>query len=862
MPSPAPPASPDATFWQRKLAAFLHDSPTKALDIAGHYARAAAALARAALDGDDFNHSSDHTAAAADRIPFPSRQISCPFDGSAQNPFRHPLDGKHAHTFATPFATVALAEEKEQVTQPADFSFDTPTAAASPDDAARARAEFFAHWRLWQKYAVEKDARFAFIPADTRIPDHTIWTHLAVTAAFETALENNGAGAPALLKFHLGPVQNLIAAARSTRDLWSGSFLISWLMMTGLKKLSELAGPDAVIFPNLHGQPLFDALWKHEIWDKLRAADRARSAWQSLGHSPDALTTPSLPNVFLALVPAAAGAGIARAVENAIRAEWKHIADAVWNFASPSANDTAGDDAIRRARFDAQIDAHWSLSWQLTPFPKTLDDAEKLAGKLPENGGAILKNFRAFRKIFEQQMPAEHRDSRYYAGGADGRKTTLGNIGAAWPLIVALNAWQLDAVRNTNAFAGTRASAAQIRDPQSSISNFKDALNGREEQITDGTGLAAEARELWGGHIEPAGATTLVKRLWHRAYLRKKFPDIFTHDGFFSMPNVVSTADNAGTDSPYFAILALDGDDMGQFVSGAKLPPLLGQLAPPAREYFETKITPPVPAAFPRPLNPGYHLQFSQALSNFALREVPQIIKKHGGKLIYAGGDDVLAMLPATTALDCADDLQRAFAAPFRHTHLLPGATASAGIALCHEKSPLQDAVRAAQSAEKRAKSAFKTAAGAALKYAFAVSVFKRSGEITEWAGRFDTEDPRDTANRRALPAFNAIKQAMDDGVLSSKFPHKLLGLIAPYSSSAAAGAISDLPGFPVREVLLADLATVMDRQRGPNYAKEKAGKISDAIKTYLAAIPENDTAAILRQLTGLLITTAFLARQ
>ena len=33
-----------------------------------------------------------------------------------------------------------------------------------------------------------------------------------------------------LLLFQLGPVQESIAQARSTRDLWSGSYLLSWLV--------------------------------------------------------------------------------------------------------------------------------------------------------------------------------------------------------------------------------------------------------------------------------------------------------------------------------------------------------------------------------------------------------------------------------------------------------------------------------------------------------------------------------------------------------------------------------------------------------------------------------------------------------
>ncbi len=37
-----------------------------------------------------------------------------------------------------------------------------------------------------------------------------------------------------LLKLQIGPVQESIAQARSTRDLWSGSYLLSWLMAAGI----------------------------------------------------------------------------------------------------------------------------------------------------------------------------------------------------------------------------------------------------------------------------------------------------------------------------------------------------------------------------------------------------------------------------------------------------------------------------------------------------------------------------------------------------------------------------------------------------------------------------------------------------
>jgi len=45
-----------------------------------------------------------------------------------------------------------------------------------------------------------------------------------------------------LLKLQIGPVQDFIAQARSTRDLWSGSYLLSWLMAAGAKEQVKAFG--------------------------------------------------------------------------------------------------------------------------------------------------------------------------------------------------------------------------------------------------------------------------------------------------------------------------------------------------------------------------------------------------------------------------------------------------------------------------------------------------------------------------------------------------------------------------------------------------------------------------------------------
>ena len=98
-PSSVTPPLPAADFWKRKLAAFLHDTPTKCLNIPEHREKSRAAMSRAGFTEDEVNrydYEADWAAAAADRLPFPASRASgltCAFDGE-RNRFHHPLDGQ------------------------------------------------------------------------------------------------------------------------------------------------------------------------------------------------------------------------------------------------------------------------------------------------------------------------------------------------------------------------------------------------------------------------------------------------------------------------------------------------------------------------------------------------------------------------------------------------------------------------------------------------------------------------------------------------------------------------------------------------------------------------------------------------
>jgi CRISPR-associated protein Cmr2 len=142
------------------------------------------------------------------------------------------------------------------------------------------------------------------------------------------------------------------------------------------------------------------------------------------------------------------------------------------------------------------------------------------------------------------------------------------------------------------------------------------------------------------------------------------------------------------------------------------------------------------------------------------------------GTLIYSGGDDVLAMVPAANAIACAEGIRNRFRELFIESNpeKYNDMDASAGIAIAHFKAPLQDVVKAAQVAEKRAKR--KPEDGGLGRGAVAVTLFKRSGEILEWGTKWEGK------GKELLD--NLIENLINKN-LNKRFPHKLEALLTPY---------------------------------------------------------------------------------
>jgi CRISPR-associated protein Cmr2 len=552
-----------------------------------------------------------------------------------------------------------------------------------------------------------------------------------------------------LIKFQIGPVQDFIAAARSTRDLWSGSYLLGFLVAAGIRELVRQQGK--LIFPEGGIEPLLKdpAAWCEE--------------------TTRTLLTPNLPNLFVAEISAEGSREVAGKVVDAIQQKWALIARI--SFEALVAQGILRSE--QESAFTGQAAAFFSVSWQITPSRGTYKNDY-------ENNGRLL-----------------------------------------------------DAVRQTRDFRATP-----------SDSGDKDSLTGREIGLVRGSEAMRKAirnkdyKNLF-KHDDHLSAITLIKRVWHLAYLVDGLKLKADSNGFpIRSTRAIAARDNKrdeedDTDNApgekYLAAIAFDGDSIGKWVSGETLDDRSDLRA--------------------------HHQAFSRCLTGFALDAVREIVESKDartgvplGFLIYAGGDDVVALVPADAALKVARKIREEFVTATDSIKDKDGQSpdGSAGIAIAHFKAPLQDLIREAQKAEKDAKC--DSDKGGQGRSAFSITLLKRSGEISKWGANWSSG---------AIELHDAIFKAMTDGPLSARFPHRVCQLLEPYRTTRTGlSRQQDVVDFPVREVIEKEFLHTATRQG----SKETAALLKPLLDTYLTALG-TDPQPCLSSVIGLCTTLAFTLR-
>lgn len=116
------------------------------------------------------------------------------------------------------------------------------------------RKKFLWLWRNLDSLHDEKGFRsfiLSWLPAETRLPDHSIYDHLITSSAFTVPY-------PTLVNVDIGGVQAFIEHSRKVRDLWASSYLVSMLSLAAMMVVVEELGPDSIIYPDLRKVPLID----------------------------------------------------------------------------------------------------------------------------------------------------------------------------------------------------------------------------------------------------------------------------------------------------------------------------------------------------------------------------------------------------------------------------------------------------------------------------------------------------------------------------------------------------------------------------------------------------------------------------
>jgi CRISPR-associated protein Cmr2 len=285
---------------------------------------------------------------------------------------------------------------------------------------------------------------------------------------------------------------------------------------------------------------------------------------------------------------------------------------------------------------------------------------------------------------------------------------------------------------------------------------------------------------------ENLGSLALIKRLLpkaHRDFAELRFSDLTTIAG------VPDDNPDGREENRYFAVLAMDGDRMGKALSGLK-----------EREQHEA---------------------FSQKLATFADDIAERVTARHqlsdpdNGKdrvlLIYAGGDDVLALAPLEVILPYAEDLRTEFADHMNDY----GLHVSAGIAISYYKAPLDIALQTARDAEKDAKE--NTGRNAVV-----IRETTHSGNIRDAAGKWEhPEQTFEDATGKRVPAtfmnlMEAIRAHTAAHTLSSKLGYDLRAIhyeMVPVTPGHAVSALRTARKQELRRILFRRLNDRMTRK-------------------------------------------------
>ena len=499
--------------------------------------------------------------------------------------------------------------------------------------------------------------------------------------------------------FTLGPVQSLGSQARRTRDFWAGSFLLSWLVAVAIKSLKQQNGD--IIFPVVNENYL---------------------GWISGLKNGSPPQQGCIPNRFkgsLAKVPEDFKPAL---IVESINQAWQHLADIIWE------NDLKHCPEFSKAIWQRQVENFWEISWVLTSGEESnlLDQRKNWRSYMPpDQAGVKCMVMDGWQELSGTERPSAEALNAFWQPirdqGKHGIKTDLEEgeylcaiafikrrfahyfqeVNKTMPGDWQLTGWSVNISVPSVSYIAATPWLAQVLEqaPKEKLAAFHElakdltANNYAESQsklkcIQSVIDAQADQDKLLFCRF-----TSLDGNVFFESALDNK--NIFEDQNAAkevkkALKQIQQSSENIEAVSPFYAVLLMDGDSLGKHMS-----------------------------------DKDKQKHISDALNQFT-NSVADIVKANSGFLVYAGGDDVLALLPLEYALTCANQLRLRYLKCFENTTIT--STLSGAIEFAHIKMPLGKVLR---DAHHLLDDIAKEQTG---RDAVAVRVWKPGGQHLQWA--------------------------------------------------------------------------------------------------------------------------------
>ncbi|PRR75071.1 type III-B CRISPR-associated protein Cas10/Cmr2 [Neomoorella humiferrea] len=507
-----------------------------------------------------------------------------------------------------------------------------------------------------------------------------------------------------LLIFTIGPVQSFIAQARKTQDLYAGSYILSHLCGTAARTAQDNYEAE-IIYPDLHNG--------------------------------------SLPNRLVALLPVGEKEElqeIGRQLESKVRDEFVQIGrQVVRSFGLPVT-----------PALEAQLQDFLEIYWvggncEPSRYAERYRQMEAVLG--------AIKNTRIFSSGGERgrkcSITGEH-NALFYRGGKKAYLEQAFRVPESVPKKYLAPGEALSGI------GFMKRAAARY---------FCHCLGGNFDSDFPSTASIALAASL---HLLPADIVESYKKIFAGEFDDQFFyqenltPRRFALEGLSLeklqqadalLKELYSEAKKRGIKfTKYYALLVMDGDNMGEWVAGKNLADQ-GQL-------------------------PDFQRNLTRYLGAYA-REAKAILQLPRGKLVYCGGDDVLGLINLNHLLSVLKDLRDKFPPLEKIANMSQQKTSSTsgGVCIAHYKAPLAEVIKFARKMEEVAK-------GVDGKDALAIGVLKHSGEICQTVFRWKYD------NLEPLSLLHSLVVLLSTGKFSDTFIRNLSrefrSLIPPADESLA----------------------------------------------------------------------------